>query len=1255
MGFYQKLKESSLLPEDRKENGSFIVDEEFYDKYPTIYHLRMQLMNQEEKPDIKELYLALHHIIKHRGHFLFLGDMEKITSLEVTYNSFVTIIADELEKDINSRSINEMADILKNSKLTKRDKNKLLEENFGCEKSDKQMKAILGLACGSIVNLSELFDDLTLVETLEKKNKLSFQKVIYDEVRAEYEEILQERIVVIDIIKSLYDWALLSELLSEGELDGKYYLSVAKVRQYEKHRKDLELLKNILKMDPLKYKKFFTQVDKANYCAYVGSIKKNNKKISVKKCSRDDFYSSVKAVLKDITDLDEMYESKLYIEKEIDMQTFLPLQVSRDNGVIPYQVNKMELVVILNNSKKYYAFLTDDIVNKIIQLFEFKVPYYVGPLNTANSKNSWMVRKEDGRILPWNFSEKVDIDESAERFIRRMTNKCTYLLGEDVLPKYSLLYSEFTVWNELNNVRYKEEKLDIDTKTKFFNTIFKKSKRVTGKMLRDFLQAEKGVEIENEKLSGFNKDFTTSLTSYLDFKKILGDRIDEYDVKQMVEKIILWISLYSDDSNMLKRVIRKEYDETAISSKEVNKILGLKYNGWGRLSEKFLTGVQGASKETGEVFSVIQALRTTEYNMMQLLSQEFTFLDGVQSYNMDAKGEITSITYDNVVKELYTSPSTKRAIWQVVLIAEEIKKIMGGEPKKIFVEMAREKTNSGETTSRRKKLIELYKAIKDEERDWIKELEDKSDSDFRSIKLFLYYTQMGRCMYTGEHIPLSKLADTNIYDRDHIYPQSKTKDDSVLNNLVLVNKSANSHKSDGVVTSEIQQKNKAWWGILLKRGLIEKEKYNRLTRTTPLTNEELSGFINRQLVESRQSSKIVAELFSQLYEKSTVVYVKANRVSDFKKQTLKVVKVRSLNDYHHAKDAYLNIVVGNVYYEKFTNNPLEWLRKNPGAKYSLNQMFNHDLEKSGKVVWKKGNEGTIKKVLSTYRKNSVIYTRQAICEKGELFNQQIVGKDDKSDSKIPIKKGMDIKKYGGYKSINPAYFVLVEYKDKKGNVKRTIEAMPIYMAKECEKDITIYEKYCEEKLCVSDAKVILPKIKKNAYMIVNGYPMHIRGTNEKMVIFQGAVQLVLDEELQVYLKKIEKYIKRNSERKDKKSLLLIQEEEGITCGNNLSLYDELLRKHKETIYKQRPAGQIKQIEAGREIFITLSIEEQCIVINEILHLFQCKPIAADLTKIGGSANAGVVKVSKNTMMQNAVLVHQSVTGLFEQRVELSKI
>lgn len=51
--------------------------------------------------------------------------------------------------------------------------------------------------------------------------------------------------------------------------------------------------------------------------------------------------------------------------------------------------------------------------------------------------------KQREESLPWNFDEKVDREKSNEAFIERMTNKCTYLLGKDVVAKNSLIYSHF--------------------------------------------------------------------------------------------------------------------------------------------------------------------------------------------------------------------------------------------------------------------------------------------------------------------------------------------------------------------------------------------------------------------------------------------------------------------------------------------------------------------------------------------------------------------------------------------------------------------------------------------------------------------------------------------------------------------------------------------------------------------------------------------------------------------------------------------
>ena len=140
----------------------------------------------------------------------------------------------------------------------------------------------------------------------------------------------------------------------------------------------------------------------------------------------------------------------------------------------------MELKQTLKNAEKYYPFLCkkdeEGIVtsNKILQLFKFRIPYYVGPLNSRIGKNSWIVRRAEGKIYPWNFEEKVDLDKSEEGFIRRMTNPCTYMAGADVLPKYSLLYSEFMVLNELNNVRICGDKLSVEIKLTIIKDLFQR-------------------------------------------------------------------------------------------------------------------------------------------------------------------------------------------------------------------------------------------------------------------------------------------------------------------------------------------------------------------------------------------------------------------------------------------------------------------------------------------------------------------------------------------------------------------------------------------------------------------------------------------------------------------------------------------------------------------------------------------------------------------------------------------------------------
>lgn len=48
---------------------------------------------------------------------------------------------------------------------------------------------------------------------------------------------------------------------------------------------------------------------------------------------------------------------------------------------------------------------------RILQIFTFQIPYYIGPVSAKsaeNGGNGWVVRKEEGKVFPWNLEQKID-------------------------------------------------------------------------------------------------------------------------------------------------------------------------------------------------------------------------------------------------------------------------------------------------------------------------------------------------------------------------------------------------------------------------------------------------------------------------------------------------------------------------------------------------------------------------------------------------------------------------------------------------------------------------------------------------------------------------------------------------------------------------------------------------------------------------------------------------------------------------------
>lgn len=1250
-GFLHRMKESQYHPDDKRNLDGTIpnlpyalfVDDTYSDKdyhkeFPTIYHLRKYLMETKDIPDIRLVYLALHHLMKHRGHFLFNGNIDKIRDFKEVFNQFIESINNEelkFELSLSTEDISFIETTLKNSQLSRSNKKSILVKQLhavtACE------KAILALLCGCTTKLSEIFSNPELDHA--EKSKICFSENSYDDSVGIYESILGELYYIVAQAKAIYDWSVLVDILGEHTS-----ISAAKIELYSKHKDDLQYLKKIVKkyLSKEEYNTIFLKSnDKlANYSAYIGMTKVNGKKVQLqgKQCSKEEFYSFLKKnVISKIKS-----EEIVYIQEEIEKESFLPKLVTKDNGVLPYQVHLYELKSILENLENRMSVIKEN-KEKIEQIFTFRIPYYVGPLNgitKGGERTNWLVRNTNEKIFPWNFEEVVNIEESAEKFIRRMTNKCTYLVHEDVIPKHSLLYSKFTVLNELNNLKLDGEPISVELKQEIFENLFMKKRKVTQKKLVDYL-VRKGLTTRDVQITGIDGDFKGSLIAYHDFKEKLTNAELTYEEK---ENIILNITLFGDDKKLLKQRLKKMYPK--ISDKQISELCKLTYNGWGRLSGRFLSGITAPDQQTGEAWTIIRCMWETNDNLMQVLSDKYLFNEKIEEEN--GKDIAKDISYQ-LVEELYVSPAVKRQIWQTLLIVKEISKVMQAPPSRVFVEMAREKTENKRTESRKQHLVELYKKCKSEEREWMTQLENVDESSLRGDKLYLYYIQKGRCMYSGEPIDLEELWDNRKYDIDHIYPQSKVMDDS-LDNRVLVKKELNAEKTDTYpIKAEIRNKMKAFWKTLLDGGFISQKKYERLIRNTEFEPNELAGFIERQLVETRQGTKSVASILKQTLPETEIVYTKAKIVSEFR-HDFGLLKVREMNDFHHAKDAYLNIVVGNTYFVKFTKNAAWFVRNNPGRTYNLQKMFiSNKVERNGEVAWIPGELGTIRTVKQIMNKNNILVTRRSYEEKGALFDLQLM---KKGKGQVPIKGSNKrlaaIEKYGGYNKAKSTYFMLVESTDKKGKTIRTIEYVPLYLKDRIEKDSEFALQVLKER-GLNNPKILLSKIKIDTLFKVDGFYMWLSGRTGNQLIFKGANQLILSKEHQVTLKKIIKFCNRKKENKN----YIISKKDDINDENLIQLYDCFIDKLKNSLYSIRLGLQGKTLSDKRQKFIELCIEDKCYLLAEILHLFQCQSGAANLSLIGGPGHAGILVLNNNiTQLQQISIINQSPTGIYEQEIDL---
>lgn len=1050
--FFQKLEESKF---ENSEKRVPIIDcekkniKEYYKKYPTIYHLRKHLVNSAEKEDIRLVYLAIHHIIKYRGNFLyesnfnvnninFINNLKSLFENCLKYNNYLEISdnIDEINFDIIDKTM------LNDSK---NDQSINLKKELSKIMSKTIINEFVKLLQGDKFNVNKLFS-----LDLESEIKLSFKDKSLDELPDELSEY-EDLTVFIYNLKDVYDGITLKKLFKNKNITS---LSDLMVWKYEKHKEDLVLLKGILKSNQELYDKMFSYDDNSIYRKYV-----------LNKITAEDLKKEIIGCLDAINCKEEIRSE---IEKDLIENNFMPRITTVENGIFPYQLNNSELKAIINNQGKYYPFLLEkwqDDKTLLERLLEFRIPYYIGPLN-SKSVFSWLVKQKEVKITPFNFNEVVDIPTSAERFITRMIGKCSYLIKEDSLPTNSIYYSEYKVLNELKQIRIgingKERKLPIELINQIYHELFlKTSGTITDKKLKEYLRTNSNFDMyynENINITGYSdlNAFANDMKPYIDFFGENGIFNGTNFNIEDAEEIIRYVTTF-EDKRILKQKVEEKYN---LSNTAIERICNLKYKGWGRLSKKLLLETYGVNKNTGEAHTIMELLEETDMNFQQILfNKDYNFQEIIKEKNNTK--QVTKINYD-LVKDLVTSPANKRAIYQCLKIIDELVDYIGYNPNNIFLEMAREDGTKKRTDNRKKQLEKIYEKLLDEIDNYEKLSKELKTIDNNEItkKVFLYFIQNGKSLYSPKKLDFDLiLSKKDNYQIDHIIPRTLTTDNS-LDNLALVLHDENQNKSSNFVLPEEYRTSEMikWWNHLKKVGLLTTKKYNNLCRTS-FSQEAIEGFINRQLVETRQICINVANIIDTYLnkdkKKTKIVYLKAG-ISSAYRDKYELFKYRGLNDYHHAHDAYLAAVLGlykNSYFKypddfsaiKSINKRLYDVGKFKEAKFGY---FLNSLDEEYSKFYNIDKNFDLKEynttIIKTLHQNDISVTRKTFVKNdGELFNQNPCPKEE---AKVPIKKNMDIK-YGGYTSLKPGYFVLVNYK--KGN---KFIGIPLYYKNAIDKD-----------------------------------------------------------------------------------------------------------------------------------------------------------------------------------------------------------
>lgn len=699
--FFYRMDQAFYVSDDRTDEGKGYLLEnqkatkDFYNKYPTIWHLRYDLVTNKEKKDIRLVYLAIHHILKYRGNFLHEGDIKLSAKPNDELNMFISCISSTYEGNFekeedddnanwdkyfvveqinNDKFIDSLISIIDNYL----DRSKKLTEVVDPSKKRYELFAdeLIQLVGEPKNILTELLPDALFKGTVDLRKNRIYKEIYKNQIDLDKKDLkiifnsddfenkisnlsskLKEISPLIEgliYLKSIYNNYYFKDFMK-----GSSSLSEAFIEKYNENKKDLKNLKSYYDkyLSDKKNSMFRDSKVNNNFVNYIGHYSPNEKnpdgkswsegeiiKIEKKKSDYFDFLNTLKKDLNSsLQNHPEAQKEADYFLKKIEDNTLLQRLNNASNSVIPMQFNKKELVAIINNQKEYYPDLFTNInISHIEQIFSFKREYFIGPIDFDNNKSkfSWVVQKETAlnekqKIYPWNFYDVVDKKETQKNFIQRMLNHCTYLKGENdyCIPSSSISYQAFVCLQYVNKLRDSNNNLiSVDAKQQLFKDLFLSNKTVTAKEIKEWMYQHKLGNTASIPTCNCNMSTYISFKNLNKYKKYEFLRLEQ--IKE-IDEIVKLMMIFSDKETR-NDILKNDYH---FGDEDIKQIKGFSYKNWGRLSDRFLNGIKieyhdEESNEHREYNSLNNVLWFTNFNLNEILfNSKFNFHDEIEKYN----------------------------------------------------------------------------------------------------------------------------------------------------------------------------------------------------------------------------------------------------------------------------------------------------------------------------------------------------------------------------------------------------------------------------------------------------------------------------------------------------------------------------------------------------------------------------------------------------------------------------------------------